>query len=83
MKEDVAQQTKVILNMSKHRLSLTFRHMISHPSSDQNDSFKLFFWDINKIGGKDYVNSNQAILQTFVLFRNRAIITVILFAKWN
>jgi len=44
--------------------SLTFRHVISHPSSDHNDSFQLFFWDINKIGEKDYANSSQAILQT-------------------
>lgn len=64
MQEDVAQQVKVILSMSKYRLSLTFTHTISHPSSNQNDSFQLFFWDINKIGGKDYVNSSRAILQT-------------------
>lgn len=59
MQEDIAQQIRVILNMFKH--SLFFRHTISHPSSDQNNSFQLSFWDINKIVGKYYVNSSGAI----------------------
>lgn len=57
-----ARQMKVILSMSKYRLTLTFGHMISYPRSDQNDSFQLFFWDINKMGGKDYINSTWEIL---------------------
>lgn len=64
LKEDVAQQMKVIFSISKHRLSLTFRHMILLTNSDPNDSFQLCFWDMNKNGGNDYVNSSQAILQT-------------------
>lgn len=61
LKEDVAQQMKVLFSISKHRLSLTFRHMIL-TNSDPNDSFQLCFWDMNKNGGNDYVNSSQAIL---------------------
>lgn len=61
--QDVAQQMKIVLGMFKCRLTLTFRHTISHPCSDQNDSFQVFFWDINKISRKDYVHSSQAILQ--------------------
>lgn len=62
-KEDVSQQMKVIFSISKHRFSLTFRHMILHTNSDPNDSFQLCFWDMNKNGGNDYVNSSRAILQ--------------------